>query len=389
MTNFYDLFRPDLQDRSLIPQLELESETDFGLRNELFSIPAVFSQYELDELEYISSFWSQISKKIKYKLLNKDEQILTQFPELVEFNDSQYSKFEVPPLMRLDTLIDELGNPKIIECNSQFPGNIGIDSIQALNYYNRNKKASKVSTPLNSHIRFLEFLLSQEDSKLTFVETPDNELALETEFLGSELEERGVNVSYRKSDEDLSDLSGLVVKRVIPRNSQLERLVQTGNITLINPSWSYFVGNKGLFPLLRNSDFIRNFEDKLLLGIEQYIPETLYLQDLPVDRLSEVIRDKNSYVVKYPDNYGGDGVFIGDEMSTEDWTNILNSSNTKKAVLQRRINALTYQGDSFDIGVMMINGEFSNPWMRISKNGSLKTNMHGGGRSVACYKELE
>ncbi|MFP4401784.1 MAG: hypothetical protein ACLFPL_00995 [Candidatus Nanoarchaeia archaeon] len=388
MVLFGNLFRPELADSSLIPQLENESEDNFGYRNELYETPAVFSSAELDELKKVSSFWSEISRKIREKLLSQDEQLLSTFPELIKFNDSTYSRFQIPPLMRLDTLISEDGVPQIIECNSQFPGNTGAASVQALNYLRRNKKISDSILPLNSHTRFLEFLLSQETPEINFVEIPNNSHALDTKFFGYELEKKGIIVKYRTSNEDLSDLYGLVVKRVIPRNLQLEELVRKERINLINPSWSYFVGNKRLFPLFRNSDFIQDFNDYLIQGIHKYIPETSYVSDIKQSRKLEIVDDKDLYVLKYPDSYGGDGVFIGAEKSSSEWENIMNSPNSQNAVLQKRVNAMTYNGNSFDIGIMMIGGEFSNPWMRISKKESLKTNMHGGGRSVACYKEL-
>ncbi|MFT4243989.1 MAG: hypothetical protein ACMXYB_00860 [Candidatus Woesearchaeota archaeon] len=388
MTQFNNLFKEEFSNPYLSDNIRKKYLNLTGIDIPLYKTPAVFNLEEIKSLKDVSIFWNNVSKYVFEKLQSKNPLLLERFPEIATLNDTSRTNFSVPPLMRLDTLISKSGTPKIIECNSQFPGNLGINSLQISDFYDESKLHEKGIgrfLPFENTVNFMENQ-ARNSNTITFIEEPNDESLKETKLIGEELQKKGIEVRYRSSDEDLSDLRGAVIKRVVRRNDSLERLVQEGKVDLTNPYWSYVVGNKGLLALLRNPEFSKDFTDEIYYGVDNFLPQTLYIEDLSTQLREQIRTNKDKYVIKGKSSFGGNGVNIGAELTQENWETALNTSLNDN-IVQERVDALTYNGMPFDIGIVMIEGKFSNPWARISTRGSLKTNMHLGGFGVACYRK--
>ena len=383
---FTSHFRDDLSSEEVARRVERQTLETYGKEIPIYNTPVIFRNEELDLMREVVSFWMRITKRVNSKLKENDEQLLTLFPEYKNHNDSMISPFQVPPFMRLDTLISEEGAPQIIECNALFPGNLGYFPYQASLFREQLPLLDSVNVfdSLEDVRKTLNHIVTMKGQGLTFVEEPGDSYHSETQIFGRMLDELGINVAYETSEKNLCHLRGGVVKRVIRENSSLEQLALSGDIVLANPLWSDFLNDKGLLALLRDSDFTRDFDDSLLRGIERYVPYTRFSHSLTDIEKKGIVSDKDNYVIKHLAEYGGKGVFIGLEESSDVIEAVLNDSN-RRSIVQEVITSSNHCGNSYDLSLVVLSGKFSHPRVRISTQDSMKTNIHAGAQNAMCY----
>lgn len=103
-----------------------------------------------------------------------------------------------------------------------------------------------------------------------------------------------------------------------------------GNICLVNPVSSIIGGQKTVMAILTDPKYFNLFEPMEVEMAVKHIPWTRclgeYKTDLhgkPINLIPYVLKNKDFYVLKPADGYGGKGVFIGQETTDEDWYNTI------------------------------------------------------------------
>ena len=132
----------------------------------------------------------------------------------------------------------------------------------------------------------------------------------------------------------------LIYKRVITREllekwdevAEFIRCLKEGRVCCCNPFRSYIVGNKKVLQLISDPRFQHIYSKEELKVIQETIPWTRILSDTTVTfqdqkyRLKELILDnKDLFVLKPANMYGGKDVFIGMDTDQPRWEEIMNT----------------------------------------------------------------
>jgi len=89
---------------------------------------------------------------------------------------------------------------------------------------------------------------------------------------------------------------------------------------MVGPFRSQIMHNKIFFGILcdaEKTDFLNSEEREF---IKQHIPETFTLEE---DRIQKVMAEKDRYVIKPEDSYGGRNVVCGSDLTADEWKNKL------------------------------------------------------------------
>jgi glutathionylspermidine synthase len=114
-----------------------------------------------------------------------------------------------------------------------------------------------------------------------------------------------------------------VNKEVESRITEVEDLIQAYRdkaVCMVGPFRSQIMHNKIFFGILcdaEKTDFLNSEEREF---IKQHIPETFTLEE---DRIQKVMAEKDRYVIKPEDSYGGRNVVCGSDLTADEWKNKL------------------------------------------------------------------
>jgi len=146
----------------------------------------------------------------------------------------------------------------------------------------------------------------------------------------------------------------LIYRRVITREllekwdevTEFIRCLKEGRVCCCNPFRSYIVGNKKVLQLISDPRFQHIYSKEELKVIQQTIPWTRILTDSEVRfrnkqyRLKDLIQDnKDLFVLKPANMYGGKDVYIGMDTDQETWGKIMNRHlNDESWVIQEYVD---------------------------------------------------
>lgn len=138
--------------------------------------------------------------------------------------------------------------------------------------------------------------------------------------------------------------SELVIRMGI--DNPIIRAVRDGAVCMSNAFSAKLMAKKASFALLSDEQNAFLFNHEELKAIEAHIPWTRRVQDRTtvfhgqrVDLLSFIAANKDNFVLKPNDEYGGTGVVIGWECSQDYWNETLRSALTTPYVVQERVEA--------------------------------------------------
>lgn len=130
----------------------------------------------------------------------------------------------------------------------------------------------------------------------------------------------------------------LVYKRILT-NDCVERPEETQtlvdayrdhNVCMINPFRAKMVHKKSIFAVLTHEKNRDMFNGEELSVISKHIPWTRVIQEEKtvyngaiIDLISYISSNKNEFVIKPNDEYGGKGVCLGKETSAENWSTVI------------------------------------------------------------------
>ena len=123
----------------------------------------------------------------------------------------------------------------------------------------------------------------------------------------------------------------------------LVRAYRDGNVCMVNSFRSKIPHKKAGFALLSDEHHAHIFTDEERAIIAAHVPWTRRLRAGRVrfeneqhDLVELILRERERFVIKPNDEYGGAGVFLGADMTTEEWRVRVDEALTKDYVVQER-----------------------------------------------------
>mgnify|MGYP002640141942 CR=1 FL=1 len=207
-----------------------------------------------------------------------------------------------------------------------------------------------------------------------------------------------INLVYRR----------VIWRELLNRKTDCQPLfdaVDQGLACVANPFRAKVAGNKAMLSFLRNPDHAHLFDAEENAVIERHIPWTAVLRHRPVrfegrraDPFDLAVADKDGFVLKPLNAYGGRGVLMGDEASQTDWEQALAEAEGGGWCLQRRVNipeaefpvmegGLHFEPRKINLNPFSIGGQYGGCLTRVSTNSII--NVTAGGGMIPTYAVLE
>jgi hypothetical protein len=122
------------------------------------------------------------------------------------------------------------------------------------------------------------------------------------------------------------------------------RAVRDRAVCMINPFRCKILHKKASLAVLSDERNAPLFSADERAAIDRYIPwtrlleerQTLY-KDEPVDLLPFLAQNKDEFVIKPNDEYGGKGVVLGWEVDSEEWEAALKTALSEPSIVQKRV----------------------------------------------------
>ena len=122
------------------------------------------------------------------------------------------------------------------------------------------------------------------------------------------------------------------------------RAVRDHAVCMINPFRCKILHKKASLAVLSDETNAHLFTADEKAAIERYIPWTRLLEERntvyegkQVDLLSFLAKNKDEFVIKPNDEYGGKGVVLGWEVDSGEWEAALKTALTEPAIVQKRV----------------------------------------------------
>jgi len=117
-----------------------------------------------------------------------------------------------------------------------------------------------------------------------------------------------------------------------------------GAVCVVNPLTSKIAGNKALLELLTEGRMDRMFTDFEKDAIRNHIPWTRIIADKKTNYNGEtvelyefILKNKNRLIMKPSNLFGGKDVYIGCDVSDEEWEGVLKKSQERIYVVQEKV----------------------------------------------------
>ncbi|MBX3065578.1 MAG: circularly permuted type 2 ATP-grasp protein [Anaerolineae bacterium] len=219
-------------------------------------------------------------------------------------------------------------------------------------------RASLLGTLLDSHWQFSG---NREMPQIGIVDWGDVPTLTEHQLCQQYFEERGTKtiladpraLEYHHDALWAGDFRiDLIYKRVLcseliqrmGMDNPIVKAVRDGNVSMQNAFSAKLMAKKASFAVLSDERNAHLFSDEECRAIEEHIPWTRNVSDRKtvfhgqeIDLLSYVAEHRDQFVLKPNDEYGGKGVLIGWETTSEVWNEALNFALTNPYVVQERV----------------------------------------------------
>ncbi len=305
---------------------------------------------------------SDASFRLQFRL-NKWEE------ELVQDNPG----FDVPsPTSRMDTFFDEAGTLWLTEYNAETPAAIAYTDVMTEVYYGlpvmREFSKHYEMRPLFGRHLMLHALIDyyrqwggRERPRIAILDWKEvptySEFVLFHDYFESQgfdcviADPREVTYENKRLMADGKPIH-IIYKRVL-----LSELVEQGGldhpvvravrdhaVCMINPFRCKILHKKASLAVLSDKANAHFFTAEEQAAIERYIPWTRLLEERHtlyegerVDLLEFLVKNKDEFVIKPNDEYGGKGVVLGWEVDSEEWEAALKTALTEPAIVQKRV----------------------------------------------------
>ncbi|WP_408956392.1 glutathionylspermidine synthase family protein [Natroniella sp. ANB-PHB2] len=151
------------------------------------------------------------------------------------------------------------------------------------------------------------------------------------------------------------------------------------DVCVVGPIRSQIIHNKVIFSILHNqkqNDFLDEAEKKF---IKQHIPLTFNYQPTSKKLVNQVRNNKDQFVLKPMDLYGGQGVVIGKELTDQEWKTKLEGVEPGTHLVQEycplpshdlavfKEGELKFEAFKYILGLFLYNHEFKGIYTRAGK----------------------
>jgi uncharacterized circularly permuted ATP-grasp superfamily protein len=113
---------------------------------------------------------------------------------------------------------------------------------------------------------------------------------------------------------------------------------------MVNPFRCKILHKKASLAMLSDETQAHLFTADEQAAIERYIPWTRVLEERytfykgeRVDLLPFLVKNKNEFVIKPNDEYGGKGVVLGWEAASDEWESALKTALVEPSIVQKRV----------------------------------------------------
>lgn len=163
--------------------------------------------------------------------------------------------------------------------------------------------------------------------------------------------------------------------------------VRDQNVFLVGGFTTQIIHNKWLFHVLHLERTKRFLTKEERLFVEKHIPYTKLLESSQID-YSQIVDQKDDYIIKPLDSYASNGVFAGVDYETNEWEQIVEEHMNKDYVCQkycpqyRTVNIDFIYGDGKlkeyinMTGLFVYNGKFVGVYSRLSDGGIIASHMN-------------
>jgi uncharacterized circularly permuted ATP-grasp superfamily protein len=188
------------------------------------------------------------------------------------------------------------------------------------------------------------------------------------------------------------------------RDHPLAKAYATRSICMVNSFRSKIAHKKAGFAILSDPGFANLFDPEEVEIIRRHVPWTRRVEDTRTifhedncDLIDLIRRERNRFVLKPNDDYGGHGVFIGWETSPEEWEQAISNALAHPYVVQERVAlkkvAMPVFGDPVKLAEMFVDfnpflfeNEPEGALIRLSSS-SLLNITAGGGQTALLVLE--
>lgn len=174
----------------------------------------------------------------------------------------------------------------------------------------------------------------------------------------------------------------IVTVEFIEKADEIPELIEAykdGAVCVIGSLRSQIMHNKIIFKILHDEETLEFLIEEERNFIKNHIPYTKELSG-GKDIFSEILKNKNKYIIKPMDSFASQGVYAGVDFTGEEWKDILEKSWDENYLFQEFITPYTRPFVEFEneklqvadynlnIGVYMYNEKFAGAYTRISKD---------------------
>jgi uncharacterized circularly permuted ATP-grasp superfamily protein len=189
------------------------------------------------------------------------------------------------------------------------------------------------------------------------------------------------NMEYKDGHLWIGDFRvDLIYKRVLcselihqmGMENPIVQAIRDRKVYMTNSFSAKLLAKKASLAMLSDEQNAHLFDDQQRAAINAHIPwtrriserKTLY-RGQEVDLLSFVAENRDRFVLKPNDEYGGKGVVIGWEASAEDWNETLKQALTDSYVVQEKVTVIYKDFPSYIDGKLDISSRFvdANPYV--------------------------
>jgi uncharacterized circularly permuted ATP-grasp superfamily protein len=207
-----------------------------------------------------------------------------------------------------------------------------------------------------------------------------------------------VNLVYRR----------VIWRELLNRKDECQAIFDAfdqGLACVANPFRAKVAGNKAIMCFLRDPDHRHVFDAEELEVIAKHVPFTAVLRHRRVefeghhgDPFELAAAEKDLFVIKPLNAYGGRGVIMGDEATQSEWEEALAIAENGGWCIQRRVTipesdfpvlngGLQFEPRKINLNPFSIGGKYGGCLTRVSKSSII--NVTAGGGMIPTYAVLE
>jgi uncharacterized circularly permuted ATP-grasp superfamily protein len=169
---------------------------------------------------------------------------------------------------------------------------------------------------------------------------------------------------------------------------------RAGAICLVNPFRSKPLTVKSLMAAFHDPEMAEILEPEELAFVRRVVPWTAIVEDGPV--LKRVAAQREQLVLKPADSWGGQGVYLGWQMSEQEWQQAMEEAMKSHYIAQKRIpiaehefplatsDGWEYKSLKFDLNPFTFGPTVGTPLVRTANNDLL--NIKAGGQLCVTYQ---